>query len=244
MIVAFVLSWCVLGWLVITELSYLPGGSFTVWVYDRLAPLYPRKIRASAYEDVDTQERTLLAPLRRLCESRPRPLIFDLGCGSGRASLLLIRQPWFDGRIVAIDPSEAMLAQFHAARDALPGTQRDRIEIRRAAAKHFLGSTEPIDGCLLLEVGEFIPEFQNLIRVIAARLRPGGLFIMTRPPFPFNLLFPFRAQNRRALGRLLGESGLAGMKTVGWRRRYAFVHAWRPDTTPSPTVRGSTRSPA
>jgi SAM-dependent methyltransferase len=243
MIGLLLLAWFALGWMLMTELSYLPGSTLTIWLYDRLAPLYPRKTSVSAYLDAGTQERTLLAPLRSLCEKRPHPLIVDIGCGNGRAALLLIRQPWFDGRIVALDLSEAMLSQFRAARDRLPAAQRERIEIRRADAVEFAGETAPVDGCLLLEVGEFIPRFQQLVRGIAARLVPGGLFIVTRPPFPYSLLFPFRAQSSRGINRLLREAGLERTATIPWRRRYEFVHARRPDTSPSPPVRGSTRSP-
>jgi SAM-dependent methyltransferase len=242
-IAALLAAWFALGWMLITEFSYLPGGTLTIWLYDRLAPLYPRKTSAPAYADVATQQRTLLAPLRRLCERRAQPLILDIGCGSGRASLALVRQPWFTGHIVALDLSEAMLAQFRAARETLPAAQRERIEIRRAGAGEFLEQAPEVDACLLLEVGEFIPGFPRLLRTIAARLSAGGLLIVTRPPFPYSLLFPFRAQSWRALARLLRESGFAGIESLAWRPRYAVVHAWRPDTTQAPAVIGSTRSP-
>ena len=243
MIAALLAAWFALGWLLLTEFSYLPGGALTVWLYDRLAPLYPRKTRAPAYADAGIQQRTLLAPLRELCERHARPLVLDIGCGSGRASLLLVRQPWFTGRIVALDLSEAMLAQFRAAREALPESQRARIEIRRADAVDFLTGAGQADACLLLEVGEFIPDFQRLVRAIAAGLSRGGLLIVTRPPFPFSLLFPFRAQSRAAMARLLRKTGFGRVDSQPWRPRYSVIHAWRPDTGGAPAVRGSTRSP-
>ena len=248
MIGLLLLAWFVLGWMLITELSYLPGHSLNAWLYDRLAPLYPRKTRQRAYADPGTQDRTLLAPLRELCRYRTGPVVLDVGCGSGRASLALVRQPWFTGRIIALDLSEAMLAQFRAARETLGDAQRARIEIHRAGAAEFLPAAGNVDAILLLEVGEFIRGFPALLRALLARLSPGGLLVITRPPFPYSLMFPFRAQGRRTLARLLRDSGLERVETVDFRPRYAFVHAWRPvrvpDTLGAAAVRGSTRSPS
>jgi SAM-dependent methyltransferase len=230
MIAALLVAWFALGWLLVTEFSYLPGGRLTVWLYDRLAILYPRKTRARAYVDAATQERILLAPLRALCARRLAPRVLDLGCGSGRATLLLMTQSWFAGRIVAVDPSRAMLAQLEAARGALPASQRERITIVCARAEEALRGVERFDACLLLEVGEFLPRFRALVRAIGTRLEPGGLLLLTRPPFPYSLLFPFRAQRRASLRRLLARAGFAAPAFHRWRRRYAVVHVWRPDT--------------
>lgn len=225
-------AWLALGWLLLTECSYLPAGRAHAGLYDRLAWLYPAKLAGRAYRDASEQERLFLEPLRALAATRGALEVLDLGCGSGRYSLLLLRQPWFTGRIVAIDLSANMLDAFRRELATLPECDRARVTIVHGRIDEAIARARRADACVLLEVGEFLPGFADAVASAGRLLRPGGVLLLTCPPFPYSLLFPGRAQSRRALARLLARTGFEKPAWHDWRRRYAVVHARRASDVP------------
>src|SRR6187401_1487335 len=99
-------------WLLFTEFSYLSTGIHRR-LYDFLASRYDQKWRQREYASRDLTHRLFVDPLRQALERGPQTRLLDLACGSGRISLLALRQPWFQGSIEAIDVSSRMLDRFH-----------------------------------------------------------------------------------------------------------------------------------
>lgn len=100
----------------------------------------------------------------------------ELGCGTGRdAELLLDAFP--NGRVVAVDGSEQMLAQL---RPRLAG-RMDRVTVVRAdlrqAPRHPGIVDEPVDAVLSVATLHWLPDHDVVFQTVAAALRPGGRFV-------------------------------------------------------------------
>lgn len=130
--------------------------------FDAVRGQGPRDTLLRALECFEAQR----APDARAAE----PLAVDLGCGSGRDTLELLRRGW---RVVAIDLSPAGLAELEAlAAGIAPGRLRTVLQ-------RFEDALWPV--CDLLNASFSIPhtdpdDFPALWRKITASIRPGGRF--------------------------------------------------------------------
>src|SRR4051812_46840991 len=91
-------------WLLFTEFSYLGAGIHRS-VYDVLAGGYESKWRQREYASAELTRRLFFDPLQKAFQGRPAGRLLDLACGTGRISLLALKQPWFQGTIEAVDIS-------------------------------------------------------------------------------------------------------------------------------------------
>ena len=98
--------------------------------------------------------------------------VMELGCGTGRdAELLLDALP--DGRVVAVDGSEQMLAQLrHRLQNRL-----DRVTVVHADLRKPLTVDEPVDAVLSVATLHWLPDHDVLFQTVAAALRSGGRFV-------------------------------------------------------------------
>lgn len=95
-------------------------------------------------------------------------VVLDAGCGSGRVTAELLKHlP--DGRVIAIDGSEAMVDK---AREALG----DRVEVRFGDLAE-LDLDSEVDVVFSTAVFHWIPDHDNLFRRIHRALRPGGRLV-------------------------------------------------------------------
>ena len=94
---------------------------------------------------------------------RPGQLILDAGCGSGRATRLLLDHGL---RVIAVDADPAMVAK---ARETLPAEvpvlHRDLLELELDA---------PVDGVFSGAVFHWITDHERLFARLRAALKPGG----------------------------------------------------------------------
>jgi trans-aconitate 2-methyltransferase len=98
--------------------------------------------------------------------------VLDAGCGSGRVTEhLLTRLP--RGRVVALDASEAMLAE--ARRRLAP--HLERVDLVHADLGRPLPIDLPVDAALSTAVFHWVPDHGALFRNLAAVLRPGGRLV-------------------------------------------------------------------
>ncbi|MFN8113745.1 MAG: methyltransferase domain-containing protein [Solirubrobacterales bacterium] len=121
---------------------------------------------ASTYDRVSTpQQRWAEAVIDRL-GLRGDEKVLDAGCGTGRVTqLLLDRLP--QGRVIAVDGSEAMVAE---ARELL---DPERTEVMRADLTELeLGA--PVDAIFSNAVFHWISDHARLFAVLAAALADGG----------------------------------------------------------------------
>ena len=133
----------------------------------------------------------LLNPLRRLAQRptrvlrpfvRPGMLVVEPGCGMGFFTLDLARMVGPDGRVVAIDLQEKMLAGLRrrAARAGLEG----RIDMRRARPD-CLGIADlagQVDLVLAFYVVHEIREPAGFFAEIATALKADGAVLVAEPP--------------------------------------------------------------
>lgn len=120
------------------------------------------------FEDERTRPaRELLA---RVPLERPRR-VYDLGCGPGNSTELLVRR-FPDAQVIGVDNSEAMLAD---ARKRLPGVRFERADIAdwRAA--------EPPDLIYSNATLQWLGAHATLIPRLFAQLMPGGVFALQMP---------------------------------------------------------------
>ena len=89
--------------------------SFDAWAdeYDRYRPGYPDELFAMIAGDL---------------ELPARPVVADLGAGTGRATLAMARRGW---QVVAVEPGEPMLEALRRAAAA----ERLQVELQRATAE-------------------------------------------------------------------------------------------------------------
>ncbi|HJT04029.1 MAG TPA: class I SAM-dependent methyltransferase [Pseudonocardiaceae bacterium] len=131
---------------------------------------------ASTYDQLPLpHQRWGLQAIRRLRLTGDET-VMELGCGTGRdAEQLLDALP--NGRVVAVDGSEQMLAQL---RHRLAG-RLDRVtvvpaDLRRTPPPPGLFD-EPVDAVLSVATLHWLPDHDVIFRTVAAALRPGGRFV-------------------------------------------------------------------
>jgi trans-aconitate 2-methyltransferase len=102
--------------------------------------------------------------------------VMELGCGTGRdAELLLDALP--NGRVIAVDGSEQMLAQLRRRL----ADRMDRVRVILADLRQPLRQLdEPIaaaDAALSVATLHWLPDHDVVFQSVAAVLRPGGRFV-------------------------------------------------------------------
>ncbi|MGH9280181.1 MAG: class I SAM-dependent methyltransferase [Acidimicrobiales bacterium] len=173
---------------------------------------------AKTYDRVaDVQTRWGLVVLDRL------PLVgservLDAGCGTGRVTEhLLGRLP--RGRVVALDASEAMLAE--ARRRLGDG---GRVEYLRADLGRPLPVDGPVDAVLSTATFHWVLDHDALFAHLAAVLRPGGALV-AQCGGPGNVASVLAAA--AALGRTTDAVNFATPEETARRLRAAgFVDVW------------------
>ncbi len=97
--------------------------------------------------------------------------VYDLGCGPGNSTELLIRR--FPGaRIVGVDTSQAML---DIARSRAPGARFDRMDIADWTPE------APADLIFANAALQFLPDHDRLFPRLMSQLAPGGFLAVQMP---------------------------------------------------------------
>lgn len=208
------------------ELSHL-GPGLNRWLYDRAARRYERKWQSRAYRDSPVRGEITTFAADALLRSGSGAVL-DLGCGTGRGTRLVAECLPSSTEFTAIDFSPAMLRVFGAWLEREAPDLRRRVTLLEAdlaawlegdAAKGSYGLV------LMLEVGEFVPRFAEVLAEAGRLIPSGGGLVATRPAGIWSIFFPGRAQTRSALTRLLQRAGFAEPRYVKWRARYEIVLA-------------------
>jgi trans-aconitate 2-methyltransferase len=128
----------------------------------------PREWNAVAYERVSAPQEAMGREVLDRLDLRGDERVLDAGCGTGRVTAHLAeRLP--AGRVVAVDGSEAMVAQ---ARERL-GARADVF----AADLLELRLDEPVDAILSTATLHWIADHDRVFARLLAALRPGGRLV-------------------------------------------------------------------
>lgn len=130
---------------------------------------------------------------------------------------------------MGVDQSAGMLDHFRAWLAGGPADTAQRVEIRHESLARWAANPGPetYGLVLMLEVGEFLPNFTEVMGRALNLLAPGGGLVMTRPAGAWWLCFPRRKQSRQALAALLRSHGMTRVEFRPWRSRYELVFAVR-----------------
>ncbi len=145
----------------------------------------------------------------------PEQLV-EVGCGLGTVATHLNDAGY---RVDYVDVFEvALQLAERRARERL-GRRADGLRFMRADVTRELPVSD-VDGVLLLDVIEHLPDDVGALAVARRALRPGGLVLVTVPAFPF-LWSPWddmehhkRRYTRRTLAVALDAAGLAPVRTT------------------------------
>jgi SAM-dependent methyltransferase len=200
--------------LIVAEGTYL-GPRVVVYLYD---------LAASAYErikqfDPGAEQWFLGLPLAKALDAIPAPLVLDVGTGTGRLPRALLFQPRFRGRIVGLDLSRRMLARAARSADAYAG----RITFIWQDARVLPFRDNTFDAVSCLEVLEFTPDPEEVLRELVRVLRPGGVLVTSNRIGPDARLLPRRAFQPAAFNALLGRLPLEEVRTQTWQVDYDLV---------------------
>lgn len=200
--------------LVVAEGVYL--GPRIVWLlYDWTA----RRYNTIKCFNASDETRFLGAPLARALMNVPTPLVLDVACGTGRLPKTLLAQPEFNGKIIGLDASRAMLSQ--AAREL-----GNRVTLIWQTAERLPFGADTFDAVTCLEALEFMPNLRQALTEITRVLRPGGILLISNRIGPWARWMPGHTMSTAELGCLLNELGLE-YRSHAWQVEYDLVWAIR-----------------
>lgn len=214
----------ILYWqLIIAEGTYL-GPKIVVLLYDLCAGAYEN---IKQYDASDEQW-FLGIPLAAALAEIPAALVLDVATGTGRLPRALLRQPAFDGHIIALDLSRRMLHQAtrHTAQFS------DRVTYFWQDAQQLPFDDNTFDAVACLEALEFTPAPRAVLAELVRVLRPGGVLLVTNRIGKDARLLPKRAFPREQFGAELAAFPLESITVRSWQMDYDLSWAIK-EGTPS-----------
>ncbi len=194
-------------------------------LYDRAARNYDRKWRGRAYHHASVNDAITDFSVAA-CHRSGVTSVMDLGCGTGRGIRLISKAMPPVVEFTGIDSSASMLDEFETW---LQG-QDDALKSRVSLTNSDLGTWAQDDSesatfglVMMLEVGEFLPQFEQVMQRISDITAASGGLILTRPAGLWRYFFPGRMQSREALSELLASGGFEVPMFMKWRSRYELV---------------------
>lgn len=108
----------------------------------------------------------------------PGMTVLDIGSGMGFLTIPAARMVGKDGKVIAVDLQEKMLASL--VKRATKAGLEDRI-VTKLCEPNNLGISEPIDLCLAFYVLHEVPDVSGLLFQIRDILRPTGRLLIAEP---------------------------------------------------------------
>jgi SAM-dependent methyltransferase len=147
--------------------------------------------------------------------------VLDVATGTGRLPRTLLTQPNFDGHIVGLDSSRAMLAQAASIAS-------ERLILIWQDAAHLPFDDNAFDAVTCLEALEFMPDTRQALGEIVRVLRPGGVLLATNRVGAWARFLPGHTQSPQAFEAMLTQLGLERIQTQTWQVEYNLVWASKP----------------
>jgi ubiquinone/menaquinone biosynthesis C-methylase UbiE len=199
--------------LVITEGAYL-GRRVVALLYD-WTPGYYDRIKEITWK---RDQECLVDPMLEWLAGVQRPLILDVGAGTGRFPKAMLADERFGGQIWALDISIGMLRR---ARERLaPFGKRCTLIREDADVLPFPGET--FDAVVCLEALEFMPSPERTLDELVRVLRPGGVLLLTNR-IGRARWFPGRTYDDDGIIELLVQYRLLRIEIHSWNTFYDQV---------------------
>ena len=142
------------------------------WLYDRWAANYDKGKQESQKHDA----KRLANPIIEAVTEVPEPIILDYATGTGRLPLALLREPKFNGYVVAVDVSKGMLEQA----EIKLADFKDRYELVQLTKLPLPYSDNSFDVVSCMEALELMSNMEEPLAELFRVLKPGGLFMSSR----------------------------------------------------------------
>ena len=211
-----------LGWwlFIQTEGVYL-GQRLVRFLYDQSAHEYDE---IKQFDD-DSDDERIGGPLAERLGGDEMAWVLDVATGTARAPLSLLRHVDFQGRIVALDASPAMLE----AAQAKTIVYGESLELLRNDARVLPFAAAAFDAVTCIEALEFLPDVKQALREMLRVLKPGGVLALTNRRGFDRWTFPGRAYTPAAFEQLLRSLDLCEIHTQRWLVYYDLVWASKKD---------------
>jgi ubiquinone/menaquinone biosynthesis C-methylase UbiE len=136
----------------------------------------------------------------------PGMTALDIGCGPGYFSLGMARLVGPQGRVIAADVQEDMLARVrgHAEKEGL----LERINLHHCSPTR-IGLAETVDFALAFWMVHEVPDRQAFLGEIYSLLKPGGRLLVVEPKMHIN---------QASFAETLKVAAAAGFTTLGERK--------------------------
>ncbi len=125
-------------------------------------------------------ERLVDETLKRINNGNHKPLIVDVGAGTGNLTLKYLGRGC---RTLSIDISREMMQILDKK---VPVDERSRCTIRCADVESALREMPEFDGVCFGSVLHHLFDFQGVMKSFVERLKPGGFFFAMHPPLVRN----------------------------------------------------------
>jgi ubiquinone/menaquinone biosynthesis C-methylase UbiE len=199
----------------ITEGAYL-GRRAVIALYDRTPGYYDRIKETTWKRDGECLTEPMLDWLRGV----ERPLILDVGTGTGRFPKAMLEHEGFDGSVWGLDLSVGMLRRARDRLELLNRRARWTLILEDASALPF--PDECFDAVACLETLEFTPHPVRTLGELLRVLRPGGVLLLTNRVGRARW-FPGRAYDDETLVDLLCDHPLSRIEIHTWNTFYDQV---------------------
>jgi len=206
--------------LILAEGAYL-GKRVVAWLYDVVATRY----NSIKHYDPDDDARFLGEPLTLSLQGETEPLVLDVATGTSRLPLALCQQPFFHGRIIALDNARRMLRE--ATRYV--ADYRERITWVWAHAVPLPFDDNTFDLVTCLEALEFMPDTRAALAECARVLKPGGLLLVSNRIATGAKVMPGKTFPKAKFEALLHALGQSDVTTQVWQFDYDLVWSIKPD---------------
>lgn len=199
--------------LIITEGAYL-GQRVVTLLYD-LTPGYYDRIKEVTWK---RDGETLAEPLMQWLDGVKRPLILDVGTGTGRFPKAMLSSAHFGGQVCGLDISAGMLKRAV-----------DRLSLFKDRCTLFLGDADRLpfadaafDAVACLEALEFTRHPLRTLDELVRVLKPGGVLLTTNR-IGRARWFPGRTYTDEELIELLSHYPIIKLEIHSWNTFYDQV---------------------